>query len=208
METDKCAKGRKAFGGEFTICFSSIRRPITTVGMTFYTLMKKTTSTLSTTSVDKRGRRFRSDILTAAGLRGGHSGKPSKRIQSAELCIHWKVIREAVELIVEKDQASRMTTQEKLALFDKQASSTGQQGRKLARRGTTPAQKYLGSGVAIQDIIVDIPPSIHRRRSASIILPKSPKLYSNASSKLPPTKTIWSSTAFAAAARRPRSPRS
>jgi DNA modification methylase len=107
---------------------------------------------------DERGRYF-PDNLTAAGLRGGDSGKPWRGFDPAKLGGHWKVNREAVESLVGKEKAARLTTQQKLDLLDEhdyiywpsKAKSGGDQGRPRFK-------KYLGSGVAIQDIITDIPP--------------------------------------------------
>jgi DNA modification methylase len=106
---------------------------------------------------DERGRYF-PDNLTAAGLRGGHSGKSWRGLDPAELGGHWKVNREAVESLVGKEQAARLTTQEKLELLDKNGYIYWPS---KARSGGQPRprfKKYLGSGVAIQDIITDIPP--------------------------------------------------
>jgi len=109
------------------------------------------------TSVDERGR-YRTDNLTAAGLRGGHSGGPWRGFDPAELGGHWKVNREAVESIVGKNQASRMTTQEKLDLLDKHHFIYWPSRPKNGEKGRPQFKKYLGTGVAIQDIITDIPP--------------------------------------------------
>jgi DNA modification methylase len=105
------------------------------------------------TASDARGR-YRTDNLTAAELRGGDSGKPWRGIDPSQIGGHWKVNREAVESLVGAERAAQMTTQEKLDLLDKNGFIywPGKEG------GRPQFKKYMGKGVAIQDIITDIPP--------------------------------------------------
>jgi adenine-specific DNA-methyltransferase len=106
---------------------------------------------------DERGRYF-PDNLTAAGLRGGHSGKPWRGFDPAELGGHWKVNRQAIESLVEKERAAKLTTQEKLDLLDKHGYIYWPNKGKSGEQARPRFKKYLGSGVAIQDIVTDIPP--------------------------------------------------
>ena len=105
------------------------------------------------TNNDKRGT-YRTDNLTASGLRGGDSGKPWRNFDPGKLGGHWKVNREAVESLVGKEQAAKMTTQEKLDLLD----ANGFIYWPTKEDGRPQFKKYLGEGVAIQDMITDLPP--------------------------------------------------
>ena len=105
------------------------------------------------TNNDARGC-YRTDNLTAAGLRGGDSGKPWRNIDPGKIGGHWKVNREAVESLVGKEKAAKMTTQEKLDLLD----TNGFIYWPSKEDGRPQFKKYMGQGVAIQDMITDIPP--------------------------------------------------
>lgn len=106
---------------------------------------------------DERGR-YRTDNLTAAGLRSGDSGKPWRGIDPAKIGGHWKVNREAVESLIGKEKASQLTTQQKLDLLDEHGYIYWPSKAKNGGQGRPQFKKYLGQGVAIQDIITDIPP--------------------------------------------------
>ncbi|MCF7733047.1 MAG: hypothetical protein K9M98_06330 [Cephaloticoccus sp.] len=105
------------------------------------------------TNHDARGR-YLTDNLTAAGLRGGDSGKPWRGIDPGQIGGHWKVNREAVESLVGKEQAAKMKTQEKLDLLD----ANGFIYWPSKEDGRPRFKKYMGQGVAIQDMVTDIPP--------------------------------------------------
>lgn len=105
------------------------------------------------TNRDQRGT-YRTDNLTAAGLRGGDSGKPWRCIDPGQIGGHWKVNREAVESLVGKTKAATMSTQEKLDLLDE----NGFIYWPTKEGGRPQFKKYLGQGVAIQDMVTDIPP--------------------------------------------------
>jgi DNA modification methylase len=109
------------------------------------------------TYTDERGR-YRTDNLTAAGLRSGDSGKNWRGIDPAKIGGHWKVNREAVELLVGREKSDRMTTQEKLDLLDANNYIYWPSRGKDGGSGTPQFKRYIKEGVAIQDIIVDIPP--------------------------------------------------
>ena len=105
------------------------------------------------TNNDARGC-YRTDNLTAAGLRGGDSGKPWRNIDPGKIGGHWKVNREAVESLLGKEKSAKMTTQEKLDLLD----ANGFIYWPSKEEGRPQFKKYMGQGVAIQDMITDIPP--------------------------------------------------
>jgi len=105
------------------------------------------------TASDARGR-YRTDNLTAAGLRNGDSGKPWRGIDPAKIGGHWKVNREAVASIIGEEKAATLSTQEKLDLLD----ANGFIYWPAKEDGRPQFKKYMGQGVAIQDIVTDIPP--------------------------------------------------
>ncbi|MEO6753513.1 MAG: DNA methyltransferase, partial [Chthoniobacteraceae bacterium] len=109
------------------------------------------------TGWDNRGR-YRTDNLTAAGLRNGYSGKPWRGLEPAEFGGHWKVNRAAIESLVDRATAMRLTTQEKLDLLDANGFIYWPTATKGGTRGRPQFKKYLGDGVFIQDIITDISP--------------------------------------------------
>jgi DNA modification methylase len=109
------------------------------------------------TGSDERGR-YRTDNLTAAGLRNGHSGRPWRGLNPAEFGGHWKVNRAAIASLVAPAIAAKMTTQEKLDLLDANGFIYWPAKTKDGKTGRPQFKKYLGEGVAIQDIITDISP--------------------------------------------------
>ncbi|MDR3718877.1 MAG: DNA methyltransferase [Bryobacteraceae bacterium] len=108
-------------------------------------------------NADARGK-YRTDNLTAAGLRGGDSGRPWREIDPSRIGGHWKVNREAVESLVGKEQAAKMTSQQKLDLLDENGYIYWPTKGRYGEDGRPQFKKYLGQGVAIQDMITDIPP--------------------------------------------------
>jgi DNA modification methylase len=106
---------------------------------------------------DERGV-YRTGDLTAAGLRDGDSGKPWRGIDPSQIGGHWKVNRAAVASLVAPAEAARMTTQQKLDLLDANGfiywPTKGRDGGK----GIPSFKRYLTEGVALQDLILDIPP--------------------------------------------------
>ncbi|WP_136515937.1 site-specific DNA-methyltransferase [Geomonas edaphica] len=109
------------------------------------------------TGYDERGR-YTTDNLTAAGLRNGFSGKPWRGLDPAEFGGHWKVNRAAVEALVGHEVAASMNTQQKLDLLDANGYIYWPAKTKAGETGRPRFKKYLGAGVAIQDIITDISP--------------------------------------------------
>ncbi len=106
---------------------------------------------------DARGR-YRTGDLTAAGLRGGDSGKPWRGFDPAKIGGHWKVNREAVESLVGKEKAATMTSQEKLDLLDANDFIYWPAKGKKGEDGRPQFKKHISQGVAIQDVITDVPP--------------------------------------------------
>jgi DNA modification methylase len=109
------------------------------------------------TGADERGR-YRTDNLTAAGLRGGDSGKPWRGFDPVQLGGHWKVNRQAVESIVGREGAAKLTTQQKLDLLDQNGFVYWPGKGKDGGSGRPQFKKYMGEGVVIQDLILDIAP--------------------------------------------------
>ena len=109
------------------------------------------------TGQDKRGR-YRTDNLTAAGLRNGDSGKPWRDIDPAKIGGHWKVNREAIESIVGSENAKTLRTQEKLDLLDEHGFIHWPERGRRGSSGTPAFKRYLKEGVVVQDIITDISP--------------------------------------------------
>jgi adenine-specific DNA-methyltransferase len=106
---------------------------------------------------DERGA-YRTDNLTAAGLRNGDSGKPWRGIDPAQIGGHWKINREAVASLVTPDQAANMTTQEKLDLLDANGFIYWPAKGRAGGKGIPNFKRYLKEGVALQDLILDLPP--------------------------------------------------
>jgi DNA modification methylase len=102
---------------------------------------------------DASGRRFMSDNLTAAGTRGGTSGKPWKGIDPTNKGRHWAVPGAALEGLSVDDGASVQDTLDALEAANRSVWPE--------KEGGTPRfRRYLDEmpGVAIQSIITDIPP--------------------------------------------------
>jgi adenine-specific DNA-methyltransferase len=109
------------------------------------------------TNEDSRGR-YRTDNLTAAGLRNGDSGKAWKGVDPGKIGGHWKVNREAVESLVSVEEAKKLTTQQKLDLLDQNGFIHWPKKGRNGGQGVPAFKRYLGEGVVIQDMITDIPP--------------------------------------------------
>ena len=102
---------------------------------------------------DERGQ-YRIDNLTGAGTRNGTSGDPWRGYDIRAKGNHWNVSRDAVEGLVGKEIAAKMTTQEKLDLLDSNGYIYWPKGGK----GFPAYKRYLGKGLMIQDVITDIFP--------------------------------------------------
>lgn len=96
----------------------------------------------------------RRDNLTAAGTRNGTSGEPWRGYDVRSRGSHWNVNRAAVESLVSSETAAKMTTQEKLDLLD----ANGYIYWPKDGKGFPQFKRYLGKGLASQDVISDIPP--------------------------------------------------
>ena len=104
-------------------------------------------------NTDDRGRIWADDNLTAPGVRNGHSGVNWRGFDVTAKGSHWKVSRKAVESIIGKDAAAKLTTIEKLDLLDKDGLIH------WPRNGGFPRfKRVLSAGTSVQDVITDIPP--------------------------------------------------
>jgi DNA modification methylase len=105
---------------------------------------------------DEHGK-FQPITMIAPGIRNGDSGKPWREINPTEKKNHWAVPGKAIpEWFKPPDGYSSMTTQERLDVIDAQGLIYWPD-----KEGGVPRfKRYLKpeSGLAIQDIITDIPP--------------------------------------------------
>jgi site-specific DNA-methyltransferase (adenine-specific) len=101
---------------------------------------------------DKRGR-YQLDNLTGAGKRSGDSGEPWRGINPTEKGRHWAVPGLLLGEFVTSDEASKMTTQQKLDVLE-------QNGMIYCppNGGVPRGKRYLraDAGVSIQDVVTDI----------------------------------------------------
>ncbi|MCS7137593.1 MAG: site-specific DNA-methyltransferase, partial [Candidatus Caldarchaeum sp.] len=105
------------------------------------------------TFIDERGRFMPAD-LTGAGVTHGDSGKPWRGYDPTSIGRHWAVPKRVVEELVGKQQAAKLTVQEKLDLLD----ANGYIYWPSHGKGFPRFKRYLTEGTPIQDIITDIPP--------------------------------------------------
>jgi site-specific DNA-methyltransferase (adenine-specific) len=102
---------------------------------------------------DERGRYMPAD-LTGAGVTQGDSGKPWRSYDPTSIGRHWAVPRKTIEELVGKDEAARLTVQEKLDILD----SLGYIHWSSHGKGFPRFKRYLTEGTPVQDVITDIPP--------------------------------------------------
>lgn len=106
---------------------------------------------------DERGK-YRLSDLTGAGRTDGDSSKAWRGFDPSSRGRHWAVPRELIEQFVGNEAASKMTSQQKLDLLDANGYVYWTPRGKQAAQGFPQYKRYLGSGVPIQDTIIDIPP--------------------------------------------------
>ena len=101
---------------------------------------------------DKRGR-YQLDNLTGAGKRSGDSGEPWRGINPTEKGRHWAVPGLLLGEFVTADEASKMTTQQKLDVLDQNGMIYWP-----PNGGVPRGKRYLrpDAGVSIQDVVTDI----------------------------------------------------
>jgi DNA modification methylase len=109
-------------------------------------------------TLDKDGRAWMDDNLTAPGTRGGDSGAIWRGFNPTAKGVHWKISLKAVESLVGKDRAKEMATREKLDLLDEHGYIHWPKSRSKTGAGFPRFKRYLGKGQAVQDVITDIPP--------------------------------------------------
>ncbi|RFP55167.1 MAG: site-specific DNA-methyltransferase [Limnothrix sp. CACIAM 69d] len=106
---------------------------------------------------DERGI-YRLDNLTAPGVRNGESGASWRDINPSDKGNHWKIHKKTVESIVGVEQAKKLGTLAKLDLLDQHQyiywTPKGRDGHK----GFPQFKRYLGEGVTVQDLILDVAP--------------------------------------------------
>lgn len=104
-------------------------------------------------NVDESGKAWADYDLTGPGVRSGFSGKPWKGFNPTDKGLHWKVSHKTVVEILGEKKAEALNTIEKLDLLDKK-------GRiHWPKSGGFPRfKRYVGDGIPIQDIILDIAP--------------------------------------------------
>lgn len=104
-------------------------------------------------NTDERGRIWADDNLTAPGVRNGHSGAVWRGFDVTAKGNHWKVSRKAVEGIIGKEAANKLTTIEKLEVLEKDGLIH------WPRNGGFPRfKRLLSAGNTVQDVITDISP--------------------------------------------------
>jgi len=106
---------------------------------------------------DERGI-YRLDNLTAPGVRNGESGASWRDINPSDKGNHWKIHKKTIESIVGIEQAKKLGTLAKLDLLDQHQyiywTPKGRDGHK----GFPQFKRYLGEGVTVQDLILDVAP--------------------------------------------------
>ena len=104
-------------------------------------------------NTDDRGRIWADDNLTAPGVRHGFSGAVWRGYDVTAKGNHWKISAKAVEELIGKEQASKLNTIEKLEILDKNGLIHWPHSGGFPR-----FKRVLSGGIAIQDLITDIPP--------------------------------------------------
>jgi DNA modification methylase len=103
---------------------------------------------------DENGR-YRLGDLTGAGKRAGDSGASWKNINPTIKGRHWAVPLKALKKIIGDEEIKLLTTQEKLNVLDQHGLIHWPKSS-----GVPQFKRYLDleKGVAIQDVITDVPP--------------------------------------------------
>lgn len=102
---------------------------------------------------DRKGT-YRLVVLTAPGTTRGDSCKEWRGINPLEKGRHWSVPSKIIESLVDEKELSNLTVQEKLDVLDKNGFIYWPN----KTDGIPEFKQYLGEGVPIQDVIIDIPP--------------------------------------------------
>lgn len=104
-------------------------------------------------NVDASGRRWADYDLTAPGIRGGFSGRSWRGFDPTDKGNHWKVNIKAVVELVGEEGAKNLNTLEKLDVLDAHGRIHWPRGGGFPR-----FRRFIGEGVPLQDMILDIPP--------------------------------------------------
>lgn len=104
-------------------------------------------------NVDDQGRHWADDNLTAPGIRGGYSGAPWKGFNPTDKGLHWKISRSAVVELIGEDETKRLSTTQKLDVLDHHGLIHWPNSGGFPR-----FKRFLGKGLRLQDVILDIPP--------------------------------------------------
>jgi len=105
---------------------------------------------------DERGK-FQLVSLTAAGLRGT-SSKPWRGHDPAKLGRHWAIPGKVIYSLDLGQDASNMTSQEKLDVLDRHGFIYWPAKSRTSKGGFPRYRHYLDKGTAAQDIILDVWP--------------------------------------------------
>ena len=109
-------------------------------------------------NIDQDGRQWADDNLTGPGVRSGDSGAVWRGFDPTAKGVHWKVSAKTVEELVGKEEASRLTTTQKLDVLNEHGFIHWPKARSGGASGFPRFKRALGKGQPIQDIVTDIPP--------------------------------------------------
>ncbi|HEX3747671.1 MAG TPA: DNA methyltransferase [Bryobacteraceae bacterium] len=109
-------------------------------------------------NVGKGGELWADDNLTAPGVRHGDSGAVWRGYDPTAKGVHWKANLKTVERLVGTDKAKELPTTQKLDLLDENGFIHWPKSRSGDGEGFPRFKRYLSEGVAVQDVIMDIPP--------------------------------------------------
>jgi len=109
-------------------------------------------------NVGKDGELWADDNLTAPGVRHGDSGAVWRGCDPTSKGVHWKANLKTVERLVGADKAKELSTTQKLDLLDEHGCIHWPKSRSGHGEGFPRFKRYLSEGVAVQDVITDIPP--------------------------------------------------
>lgn len=104
-------------------------------------------------NTDEQGRIWADDNLTAPGTRNGFSGQPWRGYDVSAKGNHWKASTKAVEALVGKEKADGLNTLQKLDILDEHGLIHWPKSNGFPR-----FKRVLSGGMAIQDVVTDIPP--------------------------------------------------
>jgi DNA modification methylase len=104
-------------------------------------------------NVDPDGRNWADDNLTGPGVRRGDSGSEWRGFNPTNKGNHWKISNKAIVTLVGEDAMRKLSTTEKLELLADNGLIHWPRGAGFPR-----FKRFLGEGLPLQDMIIDIPP--------------------------------------------------